>query len=293
MTAEFCEHCTFEIPFDWRYCPHCCHGLLCPNVRKAKDRTEKDALEERYQSSIADADSRGAGSVVREFESQVLAAKAVMGVTIGKLLPIAKGSQNLFATYYDLIDLKFLAESSGPIDWHTRRPQAEFEMMGTHKHIEKLYYACLSIDGTSLPHYGECTVWLAERMIGHRASLLSENSAVAYHRDHKFGPGHRAIWADRAKLCVSKLAWALSSTVQSFQFAQLLMKAGATSIEDEFVEVQILGDMTIKTAERIEIRVSKKQKLSSAKRPRTRRGSKDELLIQDYCRQQGVPCELK
>lgn len=284
MTPELCEHCTFEIPFDWRHCPHCCHGLLCPNVRKAKDQAEKDALDQRYQAAIVDANSRGAGTVVQEFEAHVLAANAVMGVTIRKLLPIAKGSQDLFATYYDLMDLKFLAECSGPVDWHTRRPQAEIELMGTEKHKNELYYACLSIDGTSLPHYGECTVWLAERMIGHRASLLSENSAVAYHRDHKFAPGHRAIWADRAKLCIAKLASALSSTVQSYQFARLLMKAGATSIEDEFVEIQILGDMTIKTAERVEIRSPRTPKASSSKRPRTSLGSKDELLIQDYCR---------
>ena len=79
MTPELCEHCTLEIPLDWRYCPHCCYRLLCPNVRKAKDPAEKGALELRYQAAVADADSRGAATVVREFESHVLAAKAVMG----------------------------------------------------------------------------------------------------------------------------------------------------------------------------------------------------------------------
>ncbi len=227
-----------------------------------------------------------------EFQTSVLAAKVVMGVSIRKLLPIANRSQDLFASYYDLMDLKFLAQGSGPIDWNTRRPQAEIELMGTQKHLREIYYACLSIDGNSLPNYGECTVWLAEKMISHRASLLSENSAVAYHRDHKLASGHRATWPDRAKLCVAKLASTLSPTVQSSQFAKLLMKSGTTGIDDEFVEVQVLGDMTIRTAERVEIRSPKVSLPSNAKRSRSRRGSKDELLIRDYCRQQGVPCEI-
>ena len=53
MTPEFCEHCTLEIPLDWRYCPHCCYRLRCPNVRKAKDPAEKGALELRYQAAVA------------------------------------------------------------------------------------------------------------------------------------------------------------------------------------------------------------------------------------------------
>ncbi len=292
MNLEICNHCTFEIPLDCRHCPHCCYGLQCPNVRKANDPAEKQALERRYRFAVVDAAARGASTVVQEFQNRVLAAKVVMGIPIKKLLPIANRSQDLFASYYDLMELKFLSQSSGPIDFNTRRPQAEIELMGTHKHLREIYYACLSIDGNSLPHYEECTVWLAEKMISHRASLLSENSAVAYHRDHELTLGHRAIWPDRAKLCVAKLASALSPAVQSSQFAKLLMNPGPTAIDDEFVEVQVLGDMTIRTAERVEIRSPKTNNPSNAKRSRSRRGSKDEILIRDYCGQQGVPCEI-
>jgi len=292
MTPEICNHCTFEIPLDCRHCPHCCYGLQCPNVRKANDSAEKQALDRRYQFAVSDAAARGASVVLQEFQTSVLAAKVVMGVPIRKLLPIANRSQDLFASYYDLMDAKFLSQSSGPIDFNTRRPQAEIELMGTHKHLREIYYACLSIDGSSLPHYGECTIWLAEKMISHRASLLSENSAVAYHRDHELTLGHRATWPDRAKLCIAKLASALSPAVQSSQFAQLLMKSGTAGIDDEFVEVQVLGDMTIRTAERVEIRSQKTNNRSNAKRSRSRRGTADELLIRNYCRTQVVPCEI-
>jgi hypothetical protein len=143
-----------------------------------------------------------------------------------------------------------------------------------------------------LPHYGECTVWLAEKMIAHRATLLSENSAVAYDRDKGFQPGHRATWADRVKLCVAKLASRFTSSVQSSQFPRILMKAGATAVDDEFVEIQILGEMTIRTFDGVRVKAKNAPKSSAAKRPRSRRGSKDEVLIKDYCRQNGVSCEL-
>ena len=292
MTLEICEHCSNEIPLDWRHCPHCCIGLRCPNVRKAEEPAERLALEHRYQTAVADATSRGAAAVLQEFETQVQSAVAVLGTTIGKLLPICNRSRDLFATYYDLMDLKFFAECAGAVNWNTRRPQAEIELMGTHKHIDKLHYACLSIDGKSLPHYGECTVWLAEIMIRHRASLLSENSAVAYDRDGGFAAGHRSTWDNRARLCVAKLAARLTPSAKSIQFGKILMNAGPRAVEDEFVEVQVLGEMTIRTFERVIIRVKKSAKPSAAKRPRKRRGTKDELLIQDYCGQHGVPCEL-
>lgn len=292
MTPENCDHCGNEIPFDCRHCPHCCHGLRCPNTRKANEITEKKALNARYQAAVDDAVQRGAGSVLREFEVEVGTAKAVMGTTLNKLLPIANRSRDLFATYYDLMDLNFFSEHTGSIDWNTRRPQAEIELMGTHKHIESLHYACLSIDGESLPHYGEFNVWLAEKMIAHRASLLSENSAMAYDRDKGFELGHRAIWDDRVKLSVAKLASRLTSSLRSSQFPRILMKAGVTAIDDEFLEVQVLGEITIRTFECVTIKARKSAKRSSEKRPRSRRGSKDEVLIRDYCLQNGVPCEL-
>lgn len=230
--------------------------------------------------------------ILQEFESEVNMAKVVMGTTLEKLLPVANRSRDLFATYYDLMDLKFLAENSGPIDWNTRRPQAEIELMGTHKHIESLHYACLSIDGESLPHYGRCTIVLAKKMISHRASLLSENSAVAYHRDHGFQPGHRSTWDNRIKLCVAKLASRLTQSCQSNQFSEILLNAGTKAIDDEFVEIQVLGEMTIRTFESVRIRRQTSAKPAAANRPRTRRGTKDEALIQDYCNQHNVPCEL-
>lgn len=292
MTDISCDHCQHEIPLDWRHCPHCCFGLQCPNVRRAREAEEKAALTARYEAAIQDANTQGCSTVVHEFEQVAVSAKIVMGTTMSKLLPIVNRSRDLFATYYDLMDLKFYSTANGQIDWNKRRPQAEIELLGTHKHIDKLHYACLSADGQSLPHYGECTVRLSERMVAHRVSLYTENTAVAYHRNHGFPIGNRAEWSDRGLLCVAKLAGKLNSSTKSAEFPEILMQAGPTGVEDEFVEVQILGEMTFRTFESLEIRTNNSQKRSAPKRPRVHRGTKDQLLIEDYAEQNGVPCEL-
>lgn len=292
MSDASCDHCRHEIPLDCQHCPHCCFGLLCPNVRQARMADEKAALAARYKSAVQDADVRGSLAVVKEFEQAALSAKIVMGITLSKLLPIANRSRDLFATYYDLMDLKFYSAAKGQIDWNKRRPQAEIELLGTHKHLEKLHYACLSADGRSLPHYGECTARLSEHMVAHRVSVYTENTAVAYHRDHHFPAGNRADWDDRSRLCVAKLAGKLNSSIKSVKFPEILMQAGPTGVEDEFVEVQILGEMTFRTFETLEIRTNNSPKRSAPKRPRVRRGTKDEILVKDYSEQNGVPCEL-
>ena len=294
---ELCPKCAFDIPDDWLHCPHCCVGLRPLNVHRANSTNERDELEKRYQAALSDAATRGSTSVVESFEAEILnAGRAVLGSTLKKLLPIAAGDRDVFATYHDLAELRFpQPTATGAINWNTRRPQAETELLGTPKHIDKLHYAALSLDGASLPHYGECTVWLSHRMVSHRASLLSENSAICYDRNGgTIPPGLRSDWEQRAKLCVSKLASALEASTQSTEFPRLLLRAGqsGSGIDDEFVEVEVFGAMTIRTFERVAIKAASPSSSAAVKRPRTRRGTAHEAAIQNYCRNNGVPCEL-
>lgn len=304
MTTVTCDYCTFEIPLEFRHCPHCCYGLQCPNVRNAKD--DQPALEQRYQAALADARMRDCEPVVRQFESEVGTARAVLGTTLKKLLPVAKRERDLFATYYDLADLQFQrSPPSGWIDFNKRRPQAEVELLGSHKNIDQLHYAALSLDGKSLPHYGDCTVWLREHMVAHRASFFQENSAVCFDKNGgKFPPGYRSTWDERAKLCVAKLASQLTTLTQSGEFPKLIVRAGKSTspqpaIDDEFVEIQIFGEMTFKTFERVELpkaarspspKPSKASKIAS--RVRHRKGMAGYDVVYDYCVAQDVDCEF-
>lgn len=281
LGKEICGHCNFEIPNEELNCPHCCAGMRCPNVREASQSSAM--LQARYEVAISTANACGKLKTVGEFESQVnTEAKVTMGAPIEKLLPMANGTRDIFATFYELLALKFSRNQVGPIIWEKVRPHAEIELLGGFRHVFKLHYASLSLDGESLPHYGNCTIEFNLRTIEHRISLFIENSAVAWHRDKQLSPAGKATWAGRAKLCVTKVIPILISGADSFE--RLIMKAGDNSIDDRFVEIQIFGSVTIKSFSRVRVLTAPDIKLSGVKRPRRKRTQKrDEMILRDYC----------
>lgn len=110
--------------------------------------------------------------------------------------------------------------------------------------------AALSLDGNVLKSYGDCSWVLREDMIAHRASLFEENSVlfmehhdVAIAEAHKLPRGHRAVWAERSKLCVAKLAAKIGHETTDAEFPKLLLRDGRTPEGDEFVEVHVGGPM--------------------------------------------------
>ncbi len=95
-------------------------------------------------------------------------------------------------------------------------------------------------------------------MISHRASVFEENSAlfmerrgIKISRSPNLPKGYRATWDERAKLCVAKLAGKIDAATRSDEYSGLLVKQGATSEDDEFIEVHIWGPMTVLTMERV------------------------------------------
>jgi len=78
-----------------------------------------------------------------------------------------------------------------------------------------------------------------------------ERHDIKISRNPNLPKGYRATWGDRAKLCVAKLSLRIDSTTNSDKYSKLLLLKGATSKDDEFVEVHIWGPMTVLTMERV------------------------------------------
>jgi hypothetical protein len=104
-------------------------------------------------------------------------------------------------------------------------------------------------------------------MIADRASVFEENSALFIERhDIKISrkanlpKGHRATWVERAKLAVAKLHGRIDSATTPDKYSQILLKRGATSGDDDFIEVHIFGPMTVLTMERVIVIVPKASK---------------------------------
>ena len=77
--------------------------------------------------------------------------------------------------------------------------------------------------------------------------------------------GYRATWSERAKLCIAKLYSKIDSATTPDKYSRILLQAGASSEEDDFIEVHIFGPMTVLTMERIiEIAPSKRATITRA-----------------------------
>ncbi len=255
-STRICRFCRQAFPMSEDRCPHCARPALFPNVEMAADDKERLALARRYDSAIEDAARRGCDGTVRDFESQAGKSKAVIARGLDETLRLAAGEYSVYGTYHQLTNsgLRIPAGSK----WDALRNIADDALFGSYK--TEIRFAALSLDGLGLGHYGECFWILREEMIAHRTSVFEENSVTFLSRQGikieitqapELPPGHRAIWEERSKLCVAKLAGRISVKISANEFPELLLRQGSTGEEDEFVEVHIGGSVTVRTLERV------------------------------------------
>jgi len=251
-----CGFCSNPIPAPAERCPHCGLPGLFPNVRAAERKAEVAALNQRYEGARADALARGIDGPLQEFERAVLTASVSITRSIAELLRLASDDSELYASYYQLTEAGVKLPKGQK--WAALREVADGALFtGYRKDIK---FAALTMDDRGLFNYGECSLFLRERMIAHRASAFEENSVlfvirkkIAMADAHDLPLGFRSTWEYRAKLCVAKLARRLESSSSSDDYPGLLMKQGETSEDDEFVEIHIWGPLTIRSIERVTV----------------------------------------
>lgn len=292
MAAELCNDCRGEVPIDWRYCPHCARPQRFPNVVLAQKQEERDELEGRYQEALADADSRGCRPQVDAFDQAIQGgSRAVMNCWIRKLLPIVTADRDLFATFHQLQELRFLREPNhGEPNWAVDRPNAETALLGSRKNIEEIQYAALTLDGRGLYNYGNCEILLRDGFVSHRASLFQENTGT-FMRTCGYKPplGFRSDWSERHKLCLAKLAVRVDTATQPAGFPGLLMRTDPNDpLQDDFVEIQVFGPMTFRTFEKITLHHNSGSGKRGGKRQRNRRGATEPKALRDYAKKAGV-----
>ncbi len=248
-----CPYCHNNFAMTLASCPHCGREVF-PNVVMAEDAKERQALDRRYDKALRDAAKRGAEAKVRDFEAAVASSMAVIARPFKQTLRLAESDREGYPTYYQLI-------TAGPRfpmgeKWDTLRDVADAALFGPYR--EQIRFAALSLDGRALANYGEMSWVLREDMIAHRASVFEENSVLfmKHHkirrdRAHKLPRGRRASWPERSKLCVAKLAGKIDATTAASDFPGILLRAGKTTADHDFVEVHVGGSMTIQTLRRV------------------------------------------
>ncbi len=248
MPDQPCSFCGHPVPLESSLCPHCARPSLFPNVRAAEQETEQKALAVRHLLAVQNAESRGCGDAVHAFESAAGSSHAVLSRSLAEVERLASSDRQLYATYYQLLEAE-VKLPSGDV-WDPLRRLADEALFPGYK--EKIRFAALSLDGMGLPGYGECSLVLREEMIAHRASVLEGNSALLMKGwAYNVPAGSRAVWNERARLCVAKLAARLRPETTKADFASLLLRPGARPEDDEFVEVHIWGPMSSWTFARV------------------------------------------
>jgi hypothetical protein len=255
VTSESCPHCTHDIPSAAERCPHCSLPGRFPNVRAAEEHLERSALETRYNAALDGAKARGCEGIVKDLQATVEnRARAVLGRPVSEVHRLATSDNQLYATYYQLIESEVRLPSGDK--WDVLRRVAEETLFPGYK--ERIRFAALALDSVGVLSYGQCFCSLRVGMTSHRASLLEENSVLfmGHHNIlmiHAHNPprGYRAAWDDRGKLCVAKLAGRITDTTQHHEFPGLLVRQGATSADDDFVEVHVYGPLSIRTIETV------------------------------------------
>jgi hypothetical protein len=227
------------------HCPKCGEFIGFPNHRKAMD--ECADLMRRYQGAVSDLDARGLTALRHSLEALAESCKPVVTMSIAICRDLLKDKK--YKSYFIGVE-------------HGDRNRANEDNLSVNMMIrgrlypgyeKALHYGCMSPDGTGLPNYGEVSVqWrVTNAYLGRRASLLERNE-YAFFDEHGLGDryatvpsGYRAVWDDRAKLTVAKLAPDLSRSTAIRDLPNMILAARPNRNDDIFVEIVIFGETGI------------------------------------------------
>jgi hypothetical protein len=227
---------------------------LYPNVRDANEPDEARALDDRYQRAKAIATARGVSGAVQDFEDALTGSVAVIARSINELERLASNDDEIYATYYELIDGG--VRSHRRDTWSVRRALADEALFPGYK--DHIRFGALTLNGLGLTYYGACSLVLREEMIAHRASVFEENSTIfmgnqqiEMDKADQLPKGYRASWENRAKLCIAKLANQVDDKTDPDRYSELLVQQEGEREDANFVEVHIYGSLTRRTLERV------------------------------------------
>lgn len=258
-----CEepNCGHEMPIVEPHCPHCGRPRRFVNVDLASQPAGKDALDRRYLKATRSANKRGAALALQAFETFVnTKTQAVVCRSLADVQLLAHSENELFRTFAAKGETT-LSEGDhalGSSDkWKAIRVAAEVALYGE-KNRRELHFAALSPHDEGLSHYGECSITLKTELIEHRTVAFEENMLVfmgrhgnRYFRTGEFPSGYLAVWPDRARLVVAKLGDEVGTSQGPSDFTKLMLQRGATSADDLFIELHILGHMTVRTMAKV------------------------------------------
>jgi len=240
-----CPKCGAKVADHERHCPGCQHDCGYPNVRAAEAPKEVAALAARLSKAATDAESRACRAVLDEFRRSVLDSQAVMCRNLSDVKAWVSSDNRLYVNYYRQVSSGARRPEQTAIE--LQRKTAEEFVFPNYR--EEICFAALSLNGRGIRRYGVCSLTLREAHIRDRSTVFEENVLFfALKRNmgmkrHTVPSGYRATWDRRDQLAAAKLEGLLQPGTMAGSFPDILLKEGADSADDRFVEVHIYGPL--------------------------------------------------
>lgn len=241
--------CRAPITYSAVACDRCGTFIGFPNYRAAE--AERPELDARYTAAQIDANNRLVTKLLNKLQSLAENSRPVICMSFAACDDILRPGK--YRNYHQRVD----SGERGPADatLHADRSMVGERLFPNYKH--HIQYAALSPDGRGLVNYGPIAVqWeVVPNYLRGRISLLEENSFTFYdqyelgRRGATLPLGYRAIWDDRSKLAVAKLASQLTAATAEDALATILLNTGATRRDDAFLEVFIYAENGLDTRE--------------------------------------------
>jgi hypothetical protein len=215
---------------------------LRTNVREASHAIEKETLERRYNKAIHDAHADGKNALLDEFSHALKDSSAAIAIDLDCLAGFITKDETLYSSYALMVSGEIRKTASIINDKKRRGIEGFF--FGSY--ANQIRYAALSLRGNGLSSYGLFTLVLKDVAVRTRSTLLEDNSYRFYDKfrariPENFPPGYRAVWGDRHKLAVAKLANRITATTPNAEFPDILLSSSGDKQTDDFIEVHIYG----------------------------------------------------
>lgn len=250
-----CPRCRDDVPPSIDYCLRCNQRVPPPNVRTAEATREIAALQKRYRKSVSDAADRKAIQSLRRFETMLQKdSRAVIARTPADLFVLVLSTHQTLSRYHELARTE-IRVPKGEL-WDRRRQEADAALFTGYE--DKLHFAALTLDGQGLTNYGSCSIVLRATDIADRASAMVMNSVLLKEKypgrqssPNRIPLGYRSNWEARFKLSIAKLGKKIGRGTRKDRFPGILLRRGADTADDEFIEVQIWGPVTVKAVQTV------------------------------------------
>ena len=249
--------CTAPLAPHSRNCLACGRDVGAPNVRAAREPAEIDALNLRYKRRLHQAEKDGYEVAFAQFEQKTSSSTAVMCMPPSRLLALATSRDSILSTF----TLQVQGEARVAQDNRFDKIRTSVEEAFFPNYSREIRFAALSLSAAGQIAYGSCSVTLKESAISERASVF-ECPLFEFTKQHNIRvgddipPGFRALWDERGKLAVVKVAPALADA--KVDYAEVLLPDSGSTLGD-CIEVHIFGPLNTYSFERILMRPEKRR----------------------------------